>query len=139
MSMDPQVKIAVGVVVERRKAESPWTDFTWKAVAVLVGVPDASPWTRLSEDGDRITFYAGTAEIELFRTEAGHYRDNLASGAPMLWVALRSTGIDPPYEIFTVTADPAEGESFTGSGSDIVDVVAPNGTRSYEIVSVKYV
>ena len=76
MSMAPQVKIAVGVVIERRKAESPWADFTWKAVAVLVGVPDAAPWAKLSEDGDSVTFYAGAAEIELFRTEAGHYRDN---------------------------------------------------------------
>ena len=34
-------KIAVGVIVQRRKANSPWVDFTWKPVSVLVGVPDA--------------------------------------------------------------------------------------------------
>jgi hypothetical protein len=116
-------KVAVGVVVERRKAQSPWIDFTWKPTAVLAGVPDAAPWTKLSEEGDGATFYAGAAEVELHRTETGNYRDNLGSGAPKLWVALRPTGVDPPYEIFAVTADPSEGEAWTESGSDLVDVV----------------
>ena len=61
--------ITVGVVVERRKAQSPWIDFTWRPVTVLVGLPDAAPWTQLSADGDGATFYVGTADIELFRTE----------------------------------------------------------------------
>jgi len=116
-------KIAVGVVVERRKAQSPWIDFTWKPLIVLAGLPDASPWTMLSEDGDGATFYAGAAEIALYRTETANYRDNLGTGAPMLWVALRPTGVEPPYEIFAVTADPAEGEAWTESGSDLVDTV----------------
>jgi hypothetical protein len=127
----PLATIAVGVVVQRCKAQSPWVDFIWKPVAVLVGVPDASPWSKLSEAGDGASFYAGAAEIELYRTETGIYRDNLGSGAPMLWVALRRTGVEPPYEIFAVTADPAEGESLTESGSDVVEVVAmPDSVRA---------
>ena len=89
-------KIAVGIVVERRKAESPWIDFTWKSAAALAGLPDAAPWTVLSQDPEGATFYAGAAEIELYRTETSNYRDNLGSGAPMLWVALRPTGVEPP-------------------------------------------
>ena len=117
-------KIAVGIVVERRRAQSPWIDFTWKPVAALAGLPDAAPWTMLSQDGDGASFYAGAAEIELYRTETAHYRDNLGSGTPMLWVALRPTGVEPPYEIFGVTADPAEGEAWAQSDSDLVDVVS---------------
>jgi len=116
-------KIAVGIVVERRRAQSPWIDFTWKPVAALAGLPDAAPWTMLSQDGDGATFYAGAGEIALYRTETANYRDNLGSAAPMLWVALRPTGVEPPYEIFAVTADPAEGEAWTEAGSDLVDVV----------------
>ncbi len=41
----PLLRIPVGVVVERRKAFSPWADFIWRPVAVLEGVPDAAPWT----------------------------------------------------------------------------------------------
>lgn len=116
-------KLAVGIVVERRKAASPWIDFTWKSVTVLAGLPDASPWTVLSEDSDGATFYAGAAEIELYRTETANYRDNLGCGAPRLWVALRLTGVEPPYEVFSVTADPAEGEAWTEAGNDLVDAV----------------
>ena len=123
MSVPAQEKIAIGVVVERRKAQSQWIDFTWKPVAVLAGQPQAAPWTVLSQDGDGATFYAGGADIELYRTETANYRDNLASGAPMLWVALRPTGGEPPYRLFAVTADPAEGEAFTEAGNDLVDVV----------------
>ena len=80
---------------------------------------------------DRATFYAGAAEIELYRTETANYRDNLGSGAPMLWVALRPTGVEPPYELFAVTADPAEGEAWTGVGTDLVDVVPmPEAVRA---------
>ena len=117
-------RIPVGVVVERRKAASPWIDFTWKPVAVLAGEPEALPWTRLSEDVDAVTFYAGAAQIELHRTETGNYRANLAYGTPSLWVALRPTGNDPPYALFAVTADPAEGEAFTEAGNDLVEAVA---------------
>jgi hypothetical protein len=116
-------KIPVGIVVERRKAQSPWIDFTWKPVTALAGLPDAAPWTMLSQDSEGATFYAGAAEVELYRTETANYRDNLGSGAPMLWVALRPTGVEPPYELFAVTADPAEGEAWTQSGTDLVDGV----------------
>src|SRR5215469_4963366 len=40
---------------------------------------------------------------------------------PKAWA--RPTGVEPPYEIFAVTADPAEGEAWTETGSDLVDVV----------------
>jgi hypothetical protein len=119
----PHTSIPVGVVVERRKATSPWLDSIWRPVAVLGGLPDAAPWTALAAVGDVATFYIGSAEIELYRTETDHYRGNLASGAPSVWVALRPTGGTPPYDLFAVTADPSEGESFTQAGADLVDAV----------------
>ena len=124
MSVDkPLARIAVGVVVERRKAESRWIDFLWRPVAVLAGEPEAAPWTVLSDDGEAMRFFAGTAEIALYRTESGFYRDNLLSGAPSLWVVLRPTGVEPPYEIAAVTADPNEGEAFTQAGDDLVEAL----------------
>jgi hypothetical protein len=120
----PLARIPVGVVVERRRATSPWLDFIWRPVAVLSGLPDAAPWTVLASDADATMFYVGAAEIELYRTEADHYRSNLASRAPSVWIALGATGTDPPYEITTVTADPAEGESLTEPGARLVEAVA---------------
>lgn len=113
----------VGVVVERHKATSPWVDYVWRPAAVLSGVPAAAPWTPLGTAGDTTSFYAGTATIALHRTETANYISNLSSGAPQLWVVLRPTNGDPPYEVLAVIADPAEGEAFTEAGNDLVDTV----------------
>jgi len=123
-SVEPLQRIPVGVVVERRKAKSRWADFLWCPVAVLGGIPAAPPWTQLAADGDAATFYAGAAEIELYRSESDNYRGNLATEAPLVWVALQATGGEPPYAIAGVTVDPAEGESFTEAGELIVASVA---------------
>ena len=123
MSSTALVRIPVGVVVERCKATSPWLDFLWRPVSVLVGEPSAEPWTPLSSDGDATAFYAGAAVIELHRTETAYYRENLLSGAPALWVVLRPSTTNPPYEVVTVTADPSEGEAFTDAGNDLVETV----------------
>jgi Protein of unknown function (DUF3305) len=119
----PLTRIPVGVVVERRKAASRWIDFTWRPAMVLPGQPEAAPWTVLATAAEAVSFYVGAIEIGLYRTETGRYRDNLASGAPSLWVALRPTGGEPPYDLLAVTADPSEGESFTQAGDDLVGVV----------------
>ena len=130
MSVPPLEQIPVGVVVERRKAASPWIDFTWRAVSVLPGEPVAAPWTQLSAGGDVASFYAGATTIALYRSETAHYRDNLAA-TPSLWVALRPTGVEPPYELVAVTADPAEGEGFTQNGDHLVEAVPmPEAVRA---------
>jgi hypothetical protein len=121
--IEPRVRIPIGVVVERRRAKSPWVDFIWRPVVVLPGVPDAAPWTPLDGDADHMNFYAGAAELELFRSDASAYRDNLETGAALLWVVLRPTGLEPPYEIAAVTADPGEGESFTEGATNLVESV----------------
>ena len=120
--MSALLRIPVGVVVERRKAMSQWIDFVWQPVAVLPGEPETAPWTVIKHDGDRTSFYAGAAIVELYTSETSNYRDNLAAGA-QLWVVLRPTESDPAYQIMRVTADPSEGEAFTEAGNDIVEAV----------------
>ena len=116
-------RIPVAVLVERRRAKSPWLEFIWRPVAVLAGTPQATPWTALSGADDVALFYAGDTVVELYRTETANYRSNLGSGAPALWVVLRRDGSRSAYQLFTVTADPAEGEAFTDAGSDVVEAV----------------
>jgi hypothetical protein len=127
-------RIAVGVVIERRKARSAWADVLWRPVAVLAGTPVAEPWTQLGGDDDATLFYAGDAVIDLHRTETANYRDNLASGTPTLWVNMRPTVSEPPYELLAVTADPAEGEAYTDAGSNLVEAV-PMPPEIADIVS----
>jgi hypothetical protein len=124
------IRIPVGVVVERRKAASPWLDFLYRPVSVLAGVPAAPPWTVIRAARDLTTFYAGDAVIELHRTETANYRNNLASGTPLLWVVLRPGPGEVGFDLLSVTADPAEGEALTGAGDDLVESVPmPSSVR----------
>jgi hypothetical protein len=121
-------RVSVAVVVERRKAKSVWADVLWRPVLVLAGRPAAAVWTRLDVDDEQALFYAGEAVIDLHRTETTNYRDNLASATPSVWVNMRPTALDPPYELLAVTADPAEGEAFSDAGSNLVEAVPmPSG------------
>ena len=122
-NLPPHIRIPVGVIVERSKGTTAWAEFYWRATGILAGQPDTPAWTILSDDGQRVTFYAGTADVALYRTETGFYRDNLDSGATALWVALRAADGEPPFTVAAVTADPAEGESFTEAGTDLVEQV----------------
>lgn len=127
----PVLRLPVGVVVERRKATSPWADVLWRPTAVLAGLPEAAPWTPLASGNEATSFYAGAAEIELYRSEVGSYRRNLESETPFLWVALNATGGEPPYGIAAVTADPAEGEGLTEPGDALVEAVPmPDSVRA---------
>ncbi len=138
----PVIRIPVGVVIERRRAKSAWTDFVWRAVAVLPGVPDAAPWTALEGDAECMMFYGGSSEILLHRADASGYRENVASGAALLWVAIRPTGAEPPYEIAAVTAEPSEGEALTENAGHIVETVPmPEPVRLVvaEFVAAHYV
>jgi len=116
-------RISVGVVVERRKAKSAWADVLWRPVSVFMGRPAAAPWTPLGGEDEIALFYAGEAVIELHRTETTNYRDNLASGTPSVWINMRPTASEPPYELLAVTADPAEGEALTDAGGNLVEAV----------------
>lgn len=119
----PFLSIPVGVVVERRKADSPWVEFVWRAVSVLPDKPPAEPWTALGEAGATTLFYAGSAAVDLYPSETARYRDNLTSGNPSIWVVLCPAEGVWPYAVATATADPAEGEAFTEAGANLVEAV----------------
>ena len=130
MSSAPSPQIAVGVVVERRKATSPWIDHVWRAVGTLPDAPDMAPWTVLREEEDVVLFYAGSRIVNLYHSETGRYRDNLATGQASLWVVLSPAEGEWPYTLAAVTADPAEGEAFTEAGANLVEAVAmPDALR----------
>lgn len=133
--MSTTVHIPVGVVVERRKAQSAWVDYTWQPVKILAGAPEAAPWTLLEEHAETAAFYAGGTSIELFSVDAGFYHDNLATGEPLLWVVLRSAQGAWPYELFKVTADPHEGVALTEAGSDLIEMVPMPDAIAAEIAA----
>ncbi|MCP3407345.1 DUF3305 domain-containing protein [Bradyrhizobium sp. CCGB01] len=119
----PIVRIPVGIVVERRRAESPWVDFIWRSTAVLPDEPDTKPWTILREQEGSTLFYVGSATVDLYVSETARYRDNVASGTPSIWVILSPSEGAWPYAIAAATADPAEGEGFTEAADNLVEAV----------------
>ncbi len=115
-------RLEVGVVVMRRKLKGPWADHAWLPHAVLPAAPAAAPGTRLGGGDGEDIFYAGTFEVGLHSSETAHYRDNLGSGRPALWVVLQPVAGDD-YEVASVTADPYEGEALTQGNGEIVEAV----------------
>jgi len=119
----PLARVRVGVVVERRKTDSPWVDFIWRGVAVLPDEPNMEPWTLLRERQEATLFYAGSAAVDLYPSETARYRENLASGNPSIWIILSPSDGPRPYVVAAATADPAEGEAFTEAGANLVEAV----------------
>ena len=131
----------VGVVVRRRSIDNPWIDELWSPALILDEVPATAPWTALSTEADATTYYAGAASIELFSAETANYRDNLADGAPRIWVALRRQDGGAELELTKVTADPTEGEAMFESGCDVIGTVpmppkSRRGSRPSSIASM---
>src|SRR5947209_20632100 len=106
----PESSFEIGVVVAKRKLKGPWASHAWLPCAVLPAAPAAAAWTRLTASKDEETFYAGAFEVSLYPSETAHYRDNLTSGRPSLWVALPHVAGED-HEGAAATAKPYEGES----------------------------
>jgi hypothetical protein len=103
-------RMIVGVIGELVQPATAWGVARWYPRAVLPELPAAAPGTDLP-GGQR---YLGAADLEFHRVETANYLENLATGAPRLWVVLEEDGV-----IVAVTADPAEGEGFTEAGVDL--------------------
>ncbi len=119
--VQPLLRIPVGVVVERRRADSPWIDFVWRGIGVLPDEPEMAAWTVIREQDASTLFYAGSATVDLYRSETERYLDNIATGAPSIWIVLSPSEGRWPYLVAAVTADPAEGEAYTEAGANLVE------------------
>ena len=118
----PKDILRLGVVARRRPPVTRWSTGELRPVMVLPLEPATPPGTRLSEEDGVETWYLGGRDLVLWSGDAGHHRDNLESGRPSVWVALK--GSDPARaEIMAVTVDPYEGEGLASDPDLIVDAV----------------
>ncbi|PHK95160.1 molybdopterin-guanine dinucleotide biosynthesis protein A [Pseudoroseomonas rhizosphaerae] len=115
------LRIPVAVIAERRPANSPWADWSWRVVEVLAEAPALPPWTLLRQEAGRSLFLAGHAELALHPTDTSNYKHNLESGAPRLWVVLRPASGEPGMALHTVTADPGEAHLYADVGNDTLE------------------
>ena len=118
--------LRVGVVLERRRIDNPWQEYSWRPVAVIPGAPDVAQPRLLMREGPIELYHAATLPLELFRSETEGYRYNLSQEQPRVYVVLRFDSDGGPQP-FLVTMCPYEAQDYSESGSDIVDgVPAPD-------------
>lgn len=127
--MNSSETLPLGVVVERRRIDHPWKEYSWLPVAVIPGAPALDPeaeWTVLREGDGWVQYHCGTLPLELFRRDTEGYKVNLTQDPPQVFVLLR--GEDDPdsrheFLPFMVTASPYEAQDYLDSGEEIVEAV----------------
>jgi len=128
--LEKEITVPLGVLVERRKIDHPWAEWSWKPVAVLSDPPAIDPWLVLKSDRDVTQFHAATVDLNLHRTLVEAYRTNLAGDAPLVWVVLQEADSDDeasdiwPYKVHSVTVSPYEAQDHLDGGDEIVESVA---------------
>lgn len=116
----------VGVVVERRDSTNPWSDGSWRSVAVLADVPEVEAWKLLEQGNGWQRYYAGSLTVELFKRETEAYKVNLSQPMPTVYFILRpgEGKNEPEVSPFLATVSPYEAESYGIGGDMIIDAVA---------------
>lgn len=122
---DPADKLAIGVVIERRKIANKWIDHIDTVIDVIPGAPPVDAWRLLVADEGWERYHAATLDLELYRDQAEGYRANLGTNEPKLFVVLRRDESDSTEDFFVycVTACPFEAAKFMDVGDDIVEAV----------------
>jgi len=118
----PQHMIRLGVLALRRPPVTRWGKGELRPSAVLPQEPDIAPGTLISNENGTETWYLGARDMVLYSGDTGHHLDNLNSGRPSVWVAMR--GQDPARaDLACVTVDPYEGEGFASDLDVTVEAV----------------
>lgn len=113
----------LGVLVRRTPPANRWSAGSLTPYAVLMPEPPLPPHTRISAENGVEVWHVGGADLTLHPGDTGHYRDNLASGRPAVWVTLKGT--DPATaEVVLATADPYEGEGMASDPALTTEPVA---------------
>ncbi len=136
--MSKQETLPLGVVLERRRLDNPWQDFTWQPVAVIPGARPLDPrgdWIALTQGEGWARYHAGTLLLELFRKETEGYKVNLSQDPPRLFLVLRGgEDMDCAHDLvpFLVTACPYEAQDYLDSGEETVEaVLMPEGVVAF--------
>jgi hypothetical protein len=134
--MTQSTGLEVGVVVERKRAASPWVDYVWRPVAIMPERPAAPPWTKLQGDEQCALFYAGAITLILHRTVSEPCADNLRSQRPAVWIAMSVAGSEPPT-MGAITMDPAEADALAETAALVEEVRMPEAIRAVALTFVE--
>ncbi|MDJ0931424.1 DUF3305 domain-containing protein [Breoghania sp.] len=120
-----EVSIPVGAVVECRRVDHPWADWSWCPVAAVIDPPKMDDWHTMVSEGDVTRFHAGTKMVTLHRKLVESYRINLALETPSLWIMLDAVepGEAQPWKLSAITACPYDAQDLADSGEGILEQV----------------
>lgn len=128
-----QLRMSLGVVLERRPSCNQWTDHDWRVDSVLPGASQITDWIEISRGSDKISdwvkFHAATLPLEIFSKETEGYKYNLTLDQPSVFVVLRNSDYEEQGEYahevfpFPVTVCPYEAQDYLDSGEEIVESV----------------
>ncbi|TJZ79913.1 DUF3305 domain-containing protein [Paracoccus hibiscisoli] len=126
----PEQIIRLGVLGLRRPPVTRWGAGELLPMAVMMPEPATAANTRVMDEAGTETWYLGGRDLSLWSGDTAYYRDNLVSGQPRIWVALR--GGDPARaQVVSVSADPNEGEGLSSDLDLIVGAVPmPDAVRA---------
>jgi len=122
--MEKTQVLPVGIIVERRKIDHAWTDWSWKVIDIVVAPPPMADWTVLRSGEDWTWFHAATGIIELHAKEAEAYVFNMKSRKPAIYVVLsddEDVEAEISMHVHLVTASPYEAQDYLDSGEDMVE------------------
>lgn len=114
--------IELGVVLARKRTGGMWSHESWRPVAALSAAPPLESGVFIANAEGEDLFYAGAVTLSFHASETAHYRDNLNSGRPAIWIAI-AVGEGSP-RVQAVTADPYEGEALAEVYGEGLDAVA---------------
>jgi len=118
---DKADRLALGVVLERRRIAHPWQEFAWRPVAILPSAPPVREPRLLRQGADWAWYHMATLDLELYPVESAGYQTNLRQAHPVIYALWHHPNEDPEGwpGVFHVTASPYESQGYL-DGSDIV-------------------
>ncbi|MEI4231339.1 DUF3305 domain-containing protein [Roseovarius sp. D22-M7] len=130
VSHDKEATMPLGIVIRKAPGGTRWAAWTWRAVAVLPGAPDAH-WQELRRDGEVMEYHAATVPLHLHHTQTEAYLQGLSARVPSVYVIMRrgdaANRDGAPLDVVLVTASPFEAQDYADTGEEIVEKVPMPG------------
>jgi len=115
------------VILARKEVESPWADYTWEPVSVVLDAPQGVHGKIASQGEGWTHYFMECNPLELHRKDAPAYRECIQDGdKASLWVVLAEDDDveeELPYYVQLVTASPYEAQDYLDSGELIIEAV----------------
>ena len=121
--MEKSISMPVGVIVRKTPGITRWAKWAWRITDVI---PNAGParWRELRREGEAVEYHAGTATLELHRTDTEAYLVALSNNPPSVYAILRkSESPDREYDVHAVTASAYEAQDYGDAAEDMVEQV----------------